>query len=83
MSRFVAVFFTCSIINTTVFALDKTDDEDDPHIVQYLLIMGQSLLIFWHNMMTLKLYWRYSNPVKHRVLFEVSQSIERNRMQIK
>ena len=41
----------------------------------------QSCLFFCLNIMILMMFWRFTNPIKHKTLFEVSHTMEHNRLQ--
>ena len=64
-----------------MLSLDYVDvkSEERKERTQNMLLIIQTLLFFCYDLMTLKMYWRYSNPIEHHVLFKVSQTLEQNR----
>ena len=83
MCTYVAIFFLASLINTAVMSLDYTMKEKrtEGYKVQDMLLILQSCLFFCLNIMILMMFWRFTNPLKHKTLFEVSHTMEHNRLQ--
>ena len=71
MALFVSVFFSCSCINTVILVIDfvSLEDLEREERVQNSLMLLQSLLFLWLQLITLKMYWRFSNPLQHKILF--------------
>jgi len=80
MALFVTTFFLCALINAAVLGLDYGTKADKKSYLraQNILLMAQGVLFLGLNLMTLKMYWRFSNPIEHRMVFQVSQSLEQS-----
>lgn len=83
MCTYVAIFFLASLINTAVMSLDYTlkEKRTESYKVQDILLILQSCLFFCLNIMILMMFWRFTNPLKLKTLFEVSHTMEHNRLQ--
>ena len=71
MALFVSVFFFCSCLNTVILVIGflSLENRERGERVTNLLMIIQSMLFFWLQLITLKMYWRFSNPLQHKVLF--------------
>ena len=71
MIVFVFVNFTCALINIAIIVLDFTIKEEPSQMAKAkdILVIIQSLMFLVLNLMTLSMYWRFSNPLEQKIIF--------------